>query len=48
MNILDLLFVKPCINVAFFQVSFILGMPQRYKPGAPEDGVASSASEPAT
>ena len=43
-NVLDLLFIKPCIkkNVAFFQVSFILGMPHRHKPGAPEDDVASS------
>jgi len=43
MNILDLLFIKPCINkdVAFSQVSFTLVMPHRYKPGAPEDDVAS-------
>lgn len=43
-NVLDLLVIKPGIkkNVAFFQVSFILGMPHRYKPGAPEYGVASS------
>lgn len=38
-NILDLLFIKPCIKkyAAFLQVGLIFGVPHRYKPGAPED-----------
>lgn len=48
-NVLDLL-LQNFVQRGLFQVCFILGMPHRYKTGAPEDDASSflSASESAT